>query len=170
MKKIIFLSIAIFLCSTLVTAQELANFVNNKPVISPEISGNEVIFRIKVPKARDVKLYGSWMANYTDRQDLIEKENGIWEVILPTPDPEIYTYHFIVDGVAMSDANNILMQRDGTRYLSMLLVDGTRSANYKEAEKRGNLTKVWYDSPTLKMNRRIQKIQKSGEISRLRSS
>jgi len=155
MKKIIFLSLAIFLCTTLVPAQELANFVNSKPIISPEISGNEVIFRIKAAKAKDVKLYGSWMANYTDRQDLTEKENGIWEVTLPTPDPEIYTYHFIVDGVVMSDASNILMQRDGTRYLSMLLIDGPRSANYKEAEKRGNLTKVWYDSPTLKMNRRM---------------
>lgn len=47
------------------------------------------------------------------------------------------------------------MQRDGTRYLSMLLVDGEKTANYKEANQRGNLTKVWYNSPTLDINRRM---------------
>lgn len=155
MKKINLLSLLLFLCSVLLPAQELNNFMNRTPIVSPEFSDGEVTLRIKAPKAREVKLYGSWMANYTDTQPLTEKEEGIWEVKLPTPSPDIYTYHFIVDGVVMSDAANILMQRDGTRYLSMMLVEGAKTANYKEAEKRGNLAKVWYDSPTLNMNRRM---------------
>jgi len=47
------------------------------------------------------------------------------------------------------------MQRDGTRYLSVLLVPGDVTANYFEAKNRGNLSQVWYDSPTLGMNRRM---------------
>lgn len=155
MKKYIFSTLILILWSTLVSTQELANFMNRKPIISPEIKGIEATFRIKTPKAREVELYGSWMPNYTDREVLIEKEEGVWEVTLPTPEPDIYTYHFLVDGVVMNDAANILMQRDGTRYLSVLFVEGTKTANYKEAKKRGNLTKVWYDSPTLDMNRRM---------------
>jgi enterochelin esterase-like enzyme len=154
MKRLVYLSLFLFIC-TFIDAQELANFMNRTPIVSPDIAGNEVTFRIRAPKARDVKIYGSWMANYSDIETLKENNEGVWEVTIPTPDPDIYTYHFIVDGVVISDANNILMQRDGTRYLSMLLVDGEKSANYKEANKRGNLTKVWYDSPTLNMTRRM---------------
>lgn len=155
MKKYILPAIILILCSTIVSAQELSNFMNRKPIISPEINSSEVTFRIKAMKAREVKLYGSWMPNYTDSESLIEKEDGLWEMTLPLPEPDIYTYHFIVDGIVMSDAANVLMQRDGTRYLSMLFVEGTKTANYKEASQRGNLTKVWYDSPTLDMNRRM---------------
>lgn len=155
MKKITLLSFLFVLCAHLVSAQELANFMNRAPIISPEFVEGNVTFRIRAPKAREVRMYGSWMTSYTDTELLTEKEGGVWELTIPIPDPEIYTYHFIVDGVVVSDANNVLMQRDGTRYLSMLLVDGERTANYREANKRGNLTKVWYDSPTLKMNRRM---------------
>ena len=56
------------------SAQELVNFMRSKPIVSPEINGNEVIFRIKAPKAREVKIYGSWMPNYTDTTPLTEKE------------------------------------------------------------------------------------------------
>lgn len=155
MKKYLLSAIFLILCSTLVSAQELANFMNRKPLISPEINGSEVTFRINGPKAREINLYGSWMPNYMDSESLVEKEDGLWEVTLPLPEPDIYTYHFILDGIVMSDAANVLMQRDGTRYLSMLFVEGTKTANYKEASQRGNLTKVWYDSPTLDMNRRM---------------
>ncbi|MBR0321518.1 MAG: hypothetical protein IIX08_03920, partial [Bacteroidales bacterium] len=95
------------------------------------------------------------MPSYFDTAQLRRGENYIWEVSIPAPAPEIYTYHFIVDGVAMSDPSNVLMQRDGTRYLSMLLVDGERSENYKEANKRGSVSHVWYDSELLGLNRRM---------------
>ena len=47
------------------------------------------------------------------------------------------------------------MQRDGRRYLSVLLIPGEHTANYYEANLRGNLSKVWYESPTLEMTRRM---------------
>ncbi len=67
----------------------------------------------------------------------------------PDPTPELYTYSFTVDGLSVTDANNVFMQRDGTRYLSVLLVPGDLTANYFEASQRGNLSQVWYNSPTL---------------------
>jgi enterochelin esterase family protein len=47
------------------------------------------------------------------------------------------------------------MQRDGTRYLSVLLIPGELTANYFEANQRGNLAQVWYDSPTIGTTRRM---------------
>ena len=155
MKKLMILLAAIC-CMTTAGAQELANFAfGRKPIVSPEVKNDTVTFRLKAEYATDVKMYGSWMASYFDTIQLKRGENYIWEVSIPAPAPEIYTYHFIVDGVATSDPNNVLMQRDGTRYLSMLLVDGERSENYKEANKRGSVSHVWYDSELLGMNRRM---------------
>ena len=153
MKRLMTLLALAFAVVTL-NAQELANFRRTQ-VVSPEVKNDTVTFRLRAEYATDVKLYGSWMASYFDTIQLKRGENYIWEVSIPAPAPEIYTYHFYVDGVAMSDPVNYLVQRDGTRYLSMLLIDGERSENYKEATKRGSVSHVWYDSELLGLNRRM---------------
>ena len=137
-------------------AQELTNFAfGRKQIVSPEQQNDSVTFRLLAPYATDVQMYGSWMPGYGDRISLKRNAEYVWEVKIPAPTPEIYTYNFFVDGVSVSDPNNVLVQRDGTRYLSMLLVDGERSENYKEANKRGSVSHVWYDSELLGINRRM---------------
>ena len=153
MKKLMTFLAAAFMVIA-VNAQELANF-RRVSVVSPEVKNDSVTFRLKADYATDVKLYGSWMPSYFDKIQLRRGADYIWEVKIPAPTPEIYTYHFYVDGVSVSDPNNVLMQRDGTRYLSMLLIDGERSENYREANKRGSVSHVWYDSELLGLNRRM---------------
>ena len=136
-------------------SQELANFSRRAPVISPEIGENAVTFRIAAPNAKLVRLYGSWMADYSSSTNMMKDSNGVWSVSIRKPDPELYTYNFIIDGFNVNDANNIFMQRDGTRYLSVLLIPGELTENYFEAKQHGNLSKVWYDSPTIGTNRRM---------------
>lgn len=155
MKKILTFSI---LCLFLVMdsfAQELANFMGRQPIVSPEIKEKEIVLRISAPYADTVKLYGSWMKSFKDAVLMAKDDAGLWSVSLPAPAPELYTYNFIVDGAPVTDANNVFMQRDGTRYLSVLLIPGELTANYFEAEKRGNLSQVWYESSTIGMNRRM---------------
>ena len=153
MKKYIF-SIFILFAFMGSFAQELANFRNAR-IVSPEIGDNGVTFRVQAPYADAVQLRGSWMQGMNSGGDMVKDENGVWSVTVPTPEPELYTYSFIVDGISVNDANNIFMQRDGTRYLSVLLVPGELTENYFEASQRGNLNQVWYDSPTLGMERRL---------------
>ena len=153
MKRLMTLLAAAFMVLA-VNAQELANF-QRVNVVSPEVKDGQVTFRLKADYATDVQLYGSWMPGYGDRIQLKRGQNYIWEVTIPAPTPEIYTYNFFVDGVSVSDPTNVLMQRDGTRYLSMLLIEGERSENYKEANKRGSVSHVWYDSELLGSNRRM---------------
>ena len=153
-KKLIFSAICLFIFMGSFS-QELANFMGRRPVISPELKGNEVTFRITAPYAGEVKLYGSWMKDFNSSVPLVKDAEGLWSVNIPAPDPELYTYNFIVDGLSTADANNIFMQRDGTRYLSVLLVPGEKTANYYEAKQRGNLDQVWYESPTLGLTRRM---------------
>ena len=159
MKRIVtILSAALVLAASL-QAQELTNFSfgGQAPVISPEIQGDSVTFRLKADYATVVKLSGSWMPNpWGDTIDMTRGANNVWSVKIALPSPEIYTYNFVVDGVAVNDPQNVLVQRDGTRYLPMITVPGERTENYGEAVKQhGTVSHPWYESKILGMNRRL---------------
>lgn len=155
MKKKLLLA---FVCLSVLwgaNAQELANFMRRAPIVSPEIGEKTVTFRMTAPDAKLVRLYGSWMPDRNSSVNMMKDTAGVWSVSIPTPSAELYTYHFIVDGLVVNDSRNVFMQRDGTRYLSVLLVPGELTENYYEAGEHGNLSKVWYDSPTIGANRRM---------------
>jgi enterochelin esterase-like enzyme len=137
--------------------QELANFAGQRQrIVSPEVKDGKVTFRLSADYATQVKLSGNWMANpWTGTIDMTKGEGGVWEVTIDAPEPEIYTYNFVVDGVAVNDPMNYLVQRDGTRYLNMLFIPGERSENYYEASQRGSVTYRWYDSKSLGIRRRM---------------
>ena len=158
MKRITAIIASLLLAASALSAQELTNFAfwGQKPVVSPEIQNDSVTFRLKADYATVVKLSGSWMPNpWTGTIDMTRGENNVWEVTIPLPEPEIYTYNFVADGVSVNDPQNVMVQRDGSRYLSMLLVDGERTENYKPAEQRGTVSHPWYDSKILGINRRL---------------
>ena len=158
MKRIIIALASLVMATGALCAQELTNFAfwGQKPVISPEVQNDSVTFRLKADYATVVKLSGSWMPNpWGGTIDMTRGENNVWEVTIPLPEPEIYTYNFVADGVSVNDPQNVMVQRDGSRYLSMLLVDGERTENYKSAEQRGTISHPWYDSKILGINRRL---------------
>ncbi|MBQ9476871.1 MAG: hypothetical protein IJU63_03700, partial [Bacteroidales bacterium] len=128
MKRILTTAFVLILAASAVSGQELANF-SRQSTTSPEIANDSVTFRLSADYATVVTLQTNWLSGRTPMQ----KKGGVWSVTLPLPEPEIYTYNFVVDGVAVNDAANFMVQRDGTRYLNMLFVPGERSANYYEA-------------------------------------
>lgn len=154
MRTKLFISILFLFCYMGSEAQERANF-RRAPIVSPEIGEKTVIFRMSAPQAKLVRLYGSWMRSPDSSVNMTKDSLGVWSVSINRPAAELYNYSFIVDGFTVNDANNIFLQRDGTRYLSVLLVPGDLTANYFEANQHGNLRKVWYDSPTIGKNRRM---------------
>ena len=152
MKKILTVIATLCMVAGALHAQELANFQRGGGrVVSPEIQNDSVTFRLKADYATIVRLSTSWSRPV----DMVRGANNVWEAKLPCPRPEIYTYNFIVDGVSVNDPQNILVQRDGTRFLSMVIVPGERSENYKEANHRGTVSHPWYDSKILGINRRL---------------
>ena len=159
MRKVLTVIAAALVLAASLQAQELTNFNfgGQAPVISPEIQGDSVTFRLKADYATVVKLSGSWMPNpWGDTIDMTRGANNVWSVKIALPSPEIYTYNFVVDGVAVNDPQNVLVQRDGTRYLPMITVPGERTENYGEAVKQhGTVSHPWYESKILGMNRRL---------------
>ena len=158
MKRLALLTASLLLAIGMLNAQELSNFAfgGQRPVVSPEFTQDSVTFRLKADYATIVKLSGSWMPNpWTGTIDMQRGENNVWSVTIPTPAPEIYTYNFVVDGVAVNDPQNVLVQRDGTRYLPMLIVPGEKTENYVEAKHHGTVSHPWYDSDLLGYPRRL---------------
>lgn len=124
-------------------------------LLSPEVlSDKRVIFRIYAPDANKILLNGDWP---NGRNIKMKRENeGVWSVTVGPLDPEFWGYTFNVDGVRTMDPLNPNAKRDGLRYDSILLIDGPESALYEVKEvPHGNVSMVWYDSPTLKMARRM---------------
>ena len=157
MKKIMLIIAGLAMVAVSAGAQELRNFNfgGARQIVSPEIKGDSTTFRLSADYATVVTLYGSWLPGYGDRIPMTKGEGGVWSVTVETPSPEIYTYNFFVDGVSVNDPQNYMVQRDGTRYLNMLMVPGERSENYFETDKRGTVSYRWYDSEILGLNRRL---------------
>lgn len=155
MKRFLIFIAASCLFAGALQAQELANFARGgQRVVSPDVQGDSVTFRMRADYATVVKLSGSWMTGWGG-VDMRRGENNVWSIKLPLPAPEIYTYNFIVDGVSVNDPQNVMVQRDGTRFLNMFIVDGDRTANVREASQRGTVSHPWYDSQILGINRRL---------------
>lgn len=162
-------ALAMMLCFGL-QAQEIANFGGRGGIKSPEINAdNTVTFRFVAPKARTMQITGNFMPTEKRTfqmmgrettmdvpiiENMIEK-NGIWEYTTSVLSPDLYTYNFLMDGVAVKDPANYMLQRDGVNFLNIFIIPGVYSNNFMEAKHRGNLEKVWYDSPTIGTNRRM---------------
>lgn len=158
MKRIITLLAGLVLLAGSANAQELSNFSFGRgpKVVSPEINGDKTTFRLSANYATIVNLVGAWMENpWGAGVPMTKGEGGVWEITIDTPSPEIYTYSFIVDGVTMSDPLNVFVQRDGSRFLSMLMVPGSRTENYFEAKQHGTVSHRWYKSDVLGIDRRL---------------
>lgn len=73
------------------------------PLVSPEIlADGGVVFRIKAPKADEVKVSGQFGADAAMARDT----NGVWSVTVSTVPPGIHEYHFVVDGLSVIDPQN----------------------------------------------------------------
>ena len=121
---------------------------------SPEVaSDNTVTFRLKAPAATTVTLNGSWLG--ATNLPMTKDVDGVWITTVGPLKPQLYGYWFMVDGVRALDPSNSETERDGSRYNTMLMINGPESDlwTFKDVP-HGTLQQVWYPSPTLKMNQR----------------
>lgn len=140
--------------------------VNTGDIVSPEVKNQTVTFKLLAPNAKEVLVEADFFEK-TKRQTslgmmeapgqipMVKGEDGVWTYTTSTPSPELHTYCFYVDGVRMLDPSNVYMIRDIATYTNYFLVDGELSQNYLVREvPHGTVSKVWYPSPTLGMERR----------------
>ena len=166
MKKLLTLLACALFATTLWAQQALWGGV---PVVSPEInSDNTVTFRLKAPKAVKVQVTGDFLPTQKIKTpfgefdglgyaDLKEGKDGVWEYTTPEPlAPELYSYSFVVDGLKIMDPSNVYMSRDVSSVTNVFIIGGGCADLYKVNDvPHGTVSRIWYDSPTLGMKRRM---------------
>ena len=128
----------------------------NDTLISPEVQADRrVTFRLYAPKASEVSLRGDWMET-PEPVKLIKDDKGVWAATVGPLMPDFYSYSLAVDGVRTLDPKNALIKQGVTSVDSMFFVPGAE-ADFQENKRvpHGEVRKVWYQSTTLDMQRRM---------------
>jgi enterochelin esterase-like enzyme len=159
MKKQISLLVLSYLFWGVSTYAQQALF-GGQNIISPEIKGdNTVVFRVKVPDAKSVKISGDWMPykGWVPGSDDMQKgEDSIWTYTAKALPPELYAYSFIIDGFKTTDPNNPFLIRDVASATNIFIVGGGQADLYKVNNvPHGTVSRRWYNSPGNKMERRM---------------
>ena len=157
MKRILFFAAA-FLLPLAAFAQQAIFF--SEGVSSPQINPDRsVTFRIHAPKAVKVEVTGDCIASDSGgwgRAELAEGKDGVWSLTTGPLEPELYSYAFVVDGLQMLDPSNVFLMRDVRSLMNIFIIPGERGDLYNVCPgPHGTVSKVWYDSPALGMQRRM---------------
>ena len=165
MKKYILLS---FMAAFAFCANAQQALWGGSQIVSPEVhSDNTVTFRLVAPKAVKVQVTGDFLPtekvqtpygefDAPGTADLVEKD-GVWEYTTPEPlAPELYSYTMLVDGLKINDPSNVYRIRDVKSVSDVFIIPGERADLYKINDvPHGTVSKIWYNSPTLGMDRRL---------------
>ena len=141
MKKLFFLA-ALCLMGTAAQAQQNLSWGQGPQVASPDVhADNTVTFNLIAPEAQKVQITGDF---------------------LPTKKVEFggNTYDMpgvAVDGVKIIDPLNVYNIRDINNLFSVLLIGGDARTDLYKVNKvaHGTVSKVWYESPTAGLTRRL---------------
>ena len=171
MKRIIMTAVSLLIGLSAFAQQALGPGTG---IVSPEINpDHSVTFRYYNPKAVTVQLTGDFLptqketykrgdvemtAEAPGRVDLKE-QNGLWTYTSAPLEGELYSYTLYVDGQKAMDPSNIYQNRDiatWTNIFTLSAEQGDKGWYYEVQDvPHGNVSKVWYDSPTLGMQRRM---------------
>ena len=156
------------LCAGTLSAQEA--LWSGSQVTSPVVNADgSVTFNLVAPKAITVEVTGDFLPPQkieTPRGSYeapgvakLEEKNGVWTYTSAPLAPELYSYTFRVNGMTTLDLSNVYVNRDVASLTSIFIVSakkGDKGDLYQVNEvPHGDVAKVWYDSPTLKMKRRM---------------
>ena len=168
MKKLFFLA-ALCLMGTAAQAQQNLSWGQGPQVASPDVhADNTITFNLIAPEAQKVQITGDFLptkkvefgGNTYDMPgvaDLVKDEKGVWSLTTEALKPELYTYNMIVDGVKIIDPLNVYNIRDINNLFSVLLIGGDARTDLYKVNKvaHGTVSKVWYESPTAGLTRRL---------------
>ncbi|MCI1640512.1 MAG: alpha/beta hydrolase-fold protein [Bacteroidales bacterium] len=172
MKKILIVLCCLAMANGLFAQQAL---FNSSSVVSPETNPDgSVTFRLYYPKAVTVQVSGDFLPqkkvhvnfggrsmaiDVTGSADMKEDTAGVWSYTSDPLDPELYSYGFIVNGMKYPDPSNIYRNRDVSTWTNIFIIaksEGDKGYLYSVNKvPHGNLEKVWYASPSLKLERRM---------------
>jgi len=106
----------------LLTASVQAQQPTQPPAVrSPEVSADRrITFRVRAPNASKVTVFCECLTN---EPAMTKDADGVWSVTVGPVDPDIYEYHFTVDGVDNLDQRNPVVKYNSRPNLIESVVD-----------------------------------------------
>lgn len=151
--SLVLCGLGVQLCEFQSRAAEPARRPNPPPLVSPELGpGGSVTFRLKAPKASEVKVAGQ----FGPETSLTKDDQGVWSVTVPSVPSGIHEYHFSVDGLNVIDPQNSAVKPQRWPGSSILHVPSQPLALWDLQEiPHGTLHEHTYRSQALGVWRRI---------------
>ena len=121
------------------------------PVVHPDHS---ITFRVKARAAHAVNLlFGEWGIK---PQGLTRDTAGVWSITIPPVAPDVYSYLFTIDGVAVPDMNNPVIKTGTQLYQSVVEVTGGDWPRFDEVQHvaHGSLVSHQFQSASLRRTRK----------------
>lgn len=166
MKRIL-LSLTCVMTASTGFAQQALSW-DKAPLASPVVNAdNTVTFNIVAPEAQKVEITGDFLPvekvktshgvqEITGVEQLKKNEKGVWSYTSSALSPELYTYNLIVDGVKITDPLNVYSVRDIASMFNIFMIEGGVKGLYQVKNvPHGTVAKVWYNSPTAGLTRRM---------------
>lgn len=122
------------------------------PLNSPDVRDDHTVtFSLKAPEAKEVKLTGvallTALGNPREPVPFIKGDDGIWTLTVGPLEPDMYAYHFNVDGIQITDPSNTVAAFTAMPPYSQLVVHGDGPAYYDARNvPHGNVTRHIYHS------------------------
>ena len=122
------------------------------PLNSPDVRDDRTVtFRLKAPLAKEVRLVGVAILTALGKPGagvpFTKGEDGIWTLTVGPLRPDIYAYHFNVDGVQIADPSNTYAAFTAMPPYSQLVVHGDGPAYYDARNvPHGTVTRHVYHS------------------------
>jgi len=165
MKKRINFLVLLIICSVISSYAQQALF-GGQQIVSPEIHNNKTVtFRLNAPNANSVMVTGDFLPTEKVQSpmgvmeapvkaEMTKDEKGVWSFTSQPLESELYDYSFIIDGFTTTDPNNPYIIRDIASITNYFIVEGGKADLYMVKDvPHGSVTRRWYDSPGLNMDR-----------------
>lgn len=133
-------------CAIALAGGAVAAPLGQEPVVNA--AKRTITFRLWAPQAAAVAVKGEWSPKPTA---MTNNGQGLWTALVGPVFPEIYEYHFIVDGVPFVDPHNAWIQRSSIwGNGSLVEVPAKQPRSYDEQNvPHGAVTERYFFSKTL---------------------
>ncbi len=141
-------------------SQENINLEGTKSLRSPQVhADNTVTFQVFAPQAKTAYIVGNWMereASGKAGKQAMQKDGSYWKYTSPPLASDLFLYSVELDGVTVNDPLNVYQVRDVANIFNYFVTEGPQADLYQVQDvPHGSLSKRWYASPTLNMERRL---------------
>ncbi len=122
MRRVVSLWAVILFCGSLFAQETIGHKARtNSPEINPD---GTVTFRLVSPKAITVAVSGDFLPN--GDASMTENKDGVWEYTSEVLAPELYKYHFGVNGTYWRDPSNVFVGPDVCSLFNIFIVSRER--------------------------------------------